>query len=121
MASETPGPVGIDAYGAGHFRVGGQVFNGSVLVLGGHVVAWSADIAALKPEDFAAVMAQSPPPDILLIGCGRRAAMIPPAIRQHLRTAGIVVDAMDTGAACRTYNVLLGESRRVAAALIAVE
>ena len=46
---------------------------------------------------------------------------VPPALRNALRTAGIVIDAMDTGAACRTYNVLMSEDRRVAAALIAVE
>jgi uncharacterized protein len=45
---------------------------------------------------------------------------VPSALRQGLRAGGIVVDAMDTGAACRTYNVLLAEERRVAAALIAL-
>ena len=55
---------------------------------------------------------------ILLLGCGRRMQPVPQAVRQALRQAGIVVDAMDTGAACRTYNVLLAEDRRVAAALL---
>ncbi|MGH6796969.1 MAG: MTH938/NDUFAF3 family protein, partial [Roseiarcus sp.] len=58
--------------------------------------------------------------EILLLGCGPRMAPVPPALRQGLRVAGIVVDAMDTGAACRTYNVLLSEDRRVAAALLAL-
>ena len=71
-----------------------------------------------RPEDL---LASDPVPQILLIGCGQGAAMISPALRQALRAAGAVIDAMDTGAACRTYNVLLAEERRVAAALIAVE
>jgi uncharacterized protein len=59
--------------------------------------------------------------DLLLIGCGRRMALVPPALRQTVRDGGVVIDSMDTGAACRTYNVLLAEDRRVAAALIAVD
>jgi len=58
--------------------------------------------------------------EILLLGCGRRMAMVPSALRARLKAAGIVVDAMDTGAACRTYSVLLAEGRRVAAALLPV-
>jgi uncharacterized protein len=56
--------------------------------------------------------------EILLLGCGARMGTVPFALRKGLRASGIVVDAMDTGAACRTYNVLLAEERRVAAALI---
>ena len=57
--------------------------------------------------------------DLLLLGCGARMAMVPAAVRQYLRAAGVVVEGMDTGAACRTYNVLMADGRRVAAALIA--
>lgn len=103
------------------FRIAGEVHRGSVIVLPDAVVAWAADVARLAVADFAAVLAVFPPPEILLIGCGRRAALVPSAIRQRLREAGIVVEAMDTGAACRTYNVLLAEARRVAAVLIAVD
>jgi uncharacterized protein len=56
----------------------------------------------------------------LLIGCGARMAFVPRALRDALKAGGIACDGMDTGAACRTYNVLLAEDRRVAAALIAV-
>lgn len=125
MASATPtaaGPRVIDAYGNGGFRIGGDAFTGSVLVLpDGTVQSWAADVRALSAENFAAVMAASPMPEILLLGCGPRAAFVPPAVRQHLREAGVVIDAMGTGAACRTYNVLIAEERRVAAALIAVD
>ena len=59
--------------------------------------------------------------DLLLLGCGARMAMVPAGVRQHLRAAGVVVESMDTGAACRTYNVLMADGRRVAAALIAFD
>ncbi len=121
-APEKGGPRLIDRYGNGGFRVGGEAFSGSILVLSdGSVMSWSADVSALTPESFAQVLALSPPPEILLIGCGPRAVFVPPPLRQRLREAGIVVDAMNTGAACRTFNVLIAEERRVAAALIAVE
>lgn len=114
-------PRVIDAYGNGGFRIGGETFSGSVIVLpDGSVVSWSADIRSLSADSFAAVADASPPPEILLLGCGDRAVFVPPTVRKGLRAAGIVIDAMDTGAACRTYNVLIAEQRRVAAALIAV-
>lgn len=115
-------PRVIDAYGNGGFRIGGEVFSGSVLVLpDGTVQGWTADLGALAAESFAAIIAASPIPEILLLGCGRHAVFVPPPVRQRLRDAGIVIDAMNTGAACRTYNVLIAEERRVAAALIAVD
>lgn len=125
MSPATPNaapPRVIDAYGNGGFRVGGETFSGSILVLpDGAVLSWSADMAALSAESLAPVIAASPVPEILLLGCGARAIFVPPPVRQRLREAGIIVDAMSTGAACRTYNVLIAEERRVAAALIAVD
>jgi len=56
-----------------------------------------------------------------LIGCGARIARVPEALRAQLRKRGIVVEPMDTGAACRTYNLLIAEGRRVAGAFVAVE
>lgn len=95
---------------------------GAVLVLPDGVVSWTiADITAMTVDSLAPVLAVSPRPEILLIGCGSRARFIAPPLRQALRDAGITIDAMDTGAACRTYNVLLAEERRVAAALVAVD
>jgi uncharacterized protein len=58
--------------------------------------------------------------ELLLLGCGPRMALIPSTLRAALRAKGIVLEPMDTGAACRTYNVLAAEGRKVAAALIAV-
>lgn len=118
-----PGRRVIDGYGGGGvFRVAGETHRGPVLVLPDRTVLWPvASIADLSIESLAAVTACEPRPEILLIGCGKSAAMIPPALRQALREQRIVIDAMSTGAACRTYNVLLSEERRVAAALMAVE
>lgn len=125
MGATPPVPPGrrlIDGYGGGGFRIAGETHRGAVLVLPDRVVAWPVTgVAAVTIDSLAPVIAAEPRPGILLIGCGPRAAFITPDIRQALRVAGITIDAMDTGAACRTYNVLLAEERRVAAALIAVE
>jgi uncharacterized protein len=110
----------IEGYGAGGFRVSGALYAGSVLVFVDRTELWSVgSLAEATLERFAPVLARGDI-EILLLGCGARMGMVPSALRQGLRAGGIVVDAMDTGAACRTYNVLLAEERRVAAALIAV-
>ena len=112
----------IEAYGDGGFRIGGEIYRGSILVVPDGAQAWPITaVADLTVDSLAPILAVEPVPAILLIGCGKGAALIPPALRQALRAKGVVIDAMDTGAACRTYNVLLSEERRVAAALIAVE
>ncbi len=111
----------VQSYGDGGFRVSGALHTGSLLVFPERVVAWPvAGIADVTEADFALVIAAEPRVDVLLVGCGRRMALLPAALRARLRAAGIVPDVMDTGAACRTYNVLMAEERRVAAALIAV-
>lgn len=112
----------IDAYGDGGFRIVGKVWRGSVLLLPGEAVPWAVeDAAKITYKSLAPVRAAEPKVEILLIGCGPRAVPVPAKLRERLRRDGITVDAMDTGAACRTFNVLAGEGRRVAAALIAVE
>jgi uncharacterized protein len=58
------------------------------------------------------------PAELLLLGCGVRALLIAPAVRAELKAAGLALEVMDTGSACRIYNVLLAEGRRVAAALV---
>jgi uncharacterized protein len=109
----------IDAYGPGRFRIGGVIYERPVLVLPDEVRDWAvAAIADLSRASLTPVLAAAPAIEILLIGCGARAAFVPPALRQELRDLRLKLDAMDTGAACRTYNVLLAEDRRVAAALI---
>jgi len=113
----------VESYGDGGFGIDGQRHLGSVIVLGDRVLAWAvtpgADITAavLAPVVDAVIEAR---PELLLIGCGERLTPIPSASRGALRDARIAVEPMATGAACRTFNLLLGEGRRVVAALIAV-
>ena len=112
----------IETYGGGRFRISGQIYQGSVIVRPTATISWPVhSMADLSLPSFSAILQAEAPVEILLLGCGPRLAMVPSSLRQGLRASGIVVDAMDTGAACRTYNVLLAEERRVAAALIAVE
>ncbi len=107
----------IDSYSAEGFRVSGVLRKGAILVLPQSVYAWpvtALDVISL--ESFAPILGAGA--QILLLGCGRRMTPVPLALRQALRAHQLVVDAMDTGAACRTYNILLAEDRRVAAALL---
>jgi len=111
----------IDHYGDGGFRVGGERYEGSLIVAPEQVWAWAiSDIAHLTTESVAAVLAADPPIELLLIGCGTRAERVPRDVHEALRAKTIIVDSMETGAACRTYNVLMVEERRVAVALIAI-
>ena len=113
----------IESYGDLRFRVTGTLHQGSILVLPDRTEIWPvATIDGLTAENLAGVRAAaaSGAVDLLLIGCGLRMTLIPKDLRASLRAAGVVIEAMDTGAACRTYNVLAAEGRRVAAALIAV-
>lgn len=112
----------IHSYGGGGFKIGGQAFRGSVIVLPDQVLPWSCiDVGSLTDQDFDAVRAVSAAIEILLLGCGSRATLLPTELGDSLRRSGIILEIMDTGAACRTFNVLLHEDRRVAAALIAVD
>jgi uncharacterized protein len=108
----------IESYGHAGFRVSGAAYAGSILVFADSTLPWPVvGIDDLSVERLAPVVARGDV-EILLLGCGRRMAPVSQDLRKALRAAGIVLDAMDTGAACRTYNVLLAEERRVAAALI---
>ncbi|HTZ78668.1 MAG TPA: Mth938-like domain-containing protein [Stellaceae bacterium] len=110
----------IERYGPSGFRVTGISFASSVLVFPDRTSAWEVTaIGDLTAESLRPVIEHGGV-EILLLGCGSRMAPVSPGLRQTLRAAGIVVDAMDTGAACRTYNVLMAEERRVAAALIRI-
>jgi uncharacterized protein len=114
----------VESYGSGGFKVSGKSYAGAIVVFPDRTVGWNiASVSVITSESLSGVSeaGRAGSVDILLIGCGARMAPIPSTIRQGLRTDGIVVEAMDTGAACRTYNVLMSEGRRVAAALIAVE
>ena len=116
-----PGAHPIDGYGAGGFRFGGMSHRGSILALPSGIYAWEVS----RPETltlaaFARVLAEPQGAiDHLLIGTGMR--MLPLfELRDALRAAGLRAEPMATDAAARTYSILLGEKRRVAAALLAV-
>jgi uncharacterized protein len=108
----------IDSYGRESFRVSGVAHEGAILVFPDATEPWAAHgTDDLTLESLEPVVAHGDV-DILLVGSGRRMVPIAGTVRARLRAAGIVIDVMDTGAACRTYNVLLAEGRRVAAALL---
>ncbi|MBL4667614.1 MAG: Mth938-like domain-containing protein [Sneathiella sp.] len=110
----------VNSYGDGGFRVSGVRFDGNIIILPNETSAW--DIGSIKDltiESLEPIINATPPVEILLIGCGASMAFIEEDIRKALRAKGITIDSMDSGAAVRTYNVLLLERRRVAVALIA--
>ncbi|CAH1670063.1 MULTISPECIES: MTH938/NDUFAF3 family protein [unclassified Chelatococcus] len=116
-----PGRFKLDAYGNGGFRFAEMSHRGSILTLPSGIKAWDVtDPDALTVGDFAPVIAEAADIELLLIGTGLDMVPLSPAIRQALSEAGLKIDVMQTGAAARTYNVLLAEDRHVAAALIAV-
>lgn len=121
MTPETPaGRQVIQGYDVGSFRIAGTRHGGSVLVLPERTLPWPVrDLGEVTAESLAPIREAEPAVEILLLGCGARFATISPELRQTLRAEGIVVETMDTRAACRTFNILLAEDRRVAAALIA--
>jgi uncharacterized protein len=117
-----PYQAAIDAYGNGGFRFADMSHRGSLLCLPSGMHAWGVTEAdALTLENLAPVLAVADEIDVLLIGLGNDIRAIDPGIRQAMRERGIIVEAIATGGAVRTYNVLLSEQRAVGAALIAVD
>ncbi len=117
-----PGRFAIDAYGRGGFRFAEMSHRGAILALPSGVHRWPVEAgAALTAADFDRVLAEKDSIDTLLVGTGELPRPLAEKIRWLLRDAGIGVDVMATGAAARTYNIMLGENRRVAAALLPVD
>ena len=113
----------VESYGDLRFRVSGTVYEGSVLIFPQQTLAWPvASLAEMTTETLTPVIsrASAGEVDLLLVGCGPRLLPIAKDLRAALRSQGIVMEPMDTGAAARTYNVLMAEGRRIEAALIAV-
>lgn len=110
-----PGRQVIERYAASGFRVSGAIFAGPVLVFPDVTLVWAE--AALTAASLAPVVDHGGV-ELLLIGLGRRMTPVAAGLRAALKPYGIAIEPMDTGAACRTYNVLLAEDRRVAAALL---
>lgn len=117
MQFEAASGVGntLQSYGADGFKINGTLQASPVLLSPEFLQSFSGDLTA---EALAPLLEQEPRIEFLIIGTGATAQPIPPALRQALRARGISVDAMDTGAACRTYAVMHSESRRVGAALL---
>lgn len=117
-----PGRAPVDAYGNGGFRFADMSHRGSILCLPSGIYGWPVEEG--MPIDAASlekVFADAADIEVLLVGTGATLKPIGKELRAALRDAGISADPMSTGAAVRTYNILLAEQRAVAAALVAVE
>lgn len=126
MADVTPiipgGRQVLESYGGGGFRISGQRYEHSVLVMEDTTLAWDVtEWAEATCASLAPIHGDPERPRTLLIGTGEKQHFPTRAFRAELRAAGLVVETMNTGAACRTYNVLMAEGRDVAAALIPIE
>jgi uncharacterized protein len=116
-----PHPAPIDAYGAMGFRFAGMSHRGSLLCLPNGIWAWPvASVDEINETTLAGVLKHAADIDTLLIGSGTQMWLPPNHLRNRFRAASIVIDTMQTGPAIRVYNIMIGERRRVAAALIAV-
>ena len=116
-----PGRYQFDAYGNGGFRFADMSHRGSLLALPSGVRAWPvASMADLTDEVLDPIFTEGDALELLLFGTGLDIAALPARSATRFREAGIGLDVMQTGAAARTYNILLAENRKVGAALIAV-
>jgi uncharacterized protein len=120
-APHLPRSAPIEAYGQGGFAFAEMSHRGSLLCLPDAIWAWPVE----RPEQIdraalARVFDAAPEIDTLIIGTGTSVWLPPAPLRDALRRVSVVLDAMQTGPAIRTYNIMIGERRRVAAALIAV-
>ena len=104
----------VDSYGPGFFRVDGKIHQGAMIITATEVRDWGGF------DDAEALLALAGQIDVLFVGTGREIAYLPRGLRDVLEAAGLGVEAMDTPAACRTYNVILSEGRRIAAAVLPV-
>lgn len=104
----------VEGYGPGFFRIGGQVIEGAMLVGPEGTQSWGGF------EDMEPLLAMAGQVDVLFVGTGADVAHLPDDLQKPLEEAGIGVETMASPAACRTYNVLLSEGRRIALALLPV-
>lgn len=120
LPAPDPGQVQvIRTYGPGRFLISDREWREPVLVTPTATRPWTVTRAEdLSLASLAALKDAPVPTELLVLGCGARAVFVPPALRAELKAAGLAVEVVDTGSACRIYNVLLAEGRRVAAALI---
>ena len=104
----------IDAYGDGGFRIDGTRHDGAVLMLDDQVEAWGVDgLDALSIADFATFLERDDKPDMVIFGVGPKMRHPNPEIREAFIQAGIGLEVLDSATACRVYNMLAGEARRI--------
>lgn len=113
-----PGRQVVERYGPTGFRISGVIWRCPVLVFPDVTLRWAATDAAAVGWDSLLPVVEHGGVQILLLGLGKGVTSVATGLRDALRQVGIALEPMDTGAACRTYNLLLAEDRRVAAALI---
>lgn len=117
-----PGRAAIEGYGGGGFRFAGMSHRGSILALPSGIWAWPPRaVAEIDESSLARIFAERGDLDLLLVGTGWDPHLLPESLRSRLRELGLRFDMSPTAAAASTYNVLLSEGRRIAAALIAVD
>ena len=116
-----PGRHLIDAYGNGGFRFADMSHRGSVLMTPSGIRAWDVtDARAIDRTALRPIQAEAGAVELLLVGTGLDIVPLSDDLRRWLKDVGIGLDVMQTGAAARTYNILMAENRKVAAALVAV-
>jgi uncharacterized protein len=121
-APHLPRPAPIEAYGNGGFRFAGMSHRGSLLCFPDGIWAWPVkSVTELTTATLDAALVRAAELDFFLIGGGRDPFVLPERLRSRFHDVSLSVDAMTTGAAVRTWNILLAENRRVGAGLIAVE
>ena len=112
----------IQSYANGVFKVSGERYESAVIITPSEVIAWDIgqirDVENLKAEHIDAITQASPDSDVFLLGSGAKMNFLSADLRRDLKKNNITLDVMDTGAACRTYNVLMAEGRRVVCALM---
>jgi uncharacterized protein len=117
-----PRPAPIDSYGKGGFRFAGMSHRGSLLCLPSGIWAWPVqDAAGISETNLEQVFADAAEIGLFLLGTGHEPAIIAPSLRQRFSEMKLTLEVMRTAHAANTYNILLGEGRRVGAALIAVD
>jgi uncharacterized protein len=107
----------VTGYGPGYLEINGERHRGNLILGLASVQPWPVTgFAGLQLEDFDPVLGLKP--EVLLLGTGLQHRQVDPRLTAHLARAGVALEVMDTKAACRTYNILAGDGRRVAAAFL---
>jgi len=113
-------PNTVTGYGPGYIEINGARHSGNLLLLPDSVQRWNAaGFDLLRPEDFDPLLSLKP--EVVLLGTGLRQRLAPPGLTASMARAGIALEAMDTKAACRTYNIMVSDGRHVAGALFQEE